>query len=296
MRIHDIPIRDPYVVPAPKEGLYYLFGSTDANIWGKGIGFDYYVSRDLSTWDGPTPAFRPDRNFWSEENFWAPEVHPYQGRYYLLATFKPKHNGHRGTAVLVADALGGPYRPYSAGPVTPKNWDALDGTLYVDNGGTPWMIFCHEWTQVQDGEICLMPLSSDLHHAQGPATLLFSGSAAPWSTPKKNTRFGEGEAFVTDGPYIHRDPDGTLVMLWSSFRQEQYALGMAISDSGEIHGPWRHRSLPLWDQDGGHGMTFQGFDGVPYLILHQPNQTPHERARLFTLWGTAASMTLRSVG
>ena len=42
MRISDIQIRDPFVVE--EDGAYYLFGSTDKNIWeGAGTGFDGYV-------------------------------------------------------------------------------------------------------------------------------------------------------------------------------------------------------------------------------------------------------------
>jgi hypothetical protein len=43
MRISDIQIRDPFVVL--EDNRYYLFGSTDKDIWkGSGIGFDVYIS------------------------------------------------------------------------------------------------------------------------------------------------------------------------------------------------------------------------------------------------------------
>ncbi|WP_263364595.1 hypothetical protein [Paenibacillus arenilitoris] len=38
LRREDIQIRDPFVLPVPKQKRYYLFGSTDRNIWGKGTG------------------------------------------------------------------------------------------------------------------------------------------------------------------------------------------------------------------------------------------------------------------
>jgi hypothetical protein len=54
MKLADIQMRDPYVLPLPKEGRYLLFGTTDKNIWsGPGTGFDCYSSRDLVNWDGP---------------------------------------------------------------------------------------------------------------------------------------------------------------------------------------------------------------------------------------------------
>ncbi|MEI7026802.1 family 43 glycosylhydrolase [Paenibacillus sp. y28] len=122
----EIQIRDPFVLPVEKEGTYYLFGSTDKNIWGPGTGFDAYVGTDLKQWEGPFPVFRPGEGFYSERNFWAPEVHEYKGRYYMLATFRRKDNQLLGTAVLVSDSLLGPYEPHSDGPVTPEDWCCLD--------------------------------------------------------------------------------------------------------------------------------------------------------------------------
>jgi len=296
LRSDQIQLRDPFVVTVFAEGRYYLFGSTDTNIWGPGYGFDCYTSQDLQEWEGPRPVFRPHPDFWSEENFWAPEVYAYRGRYYLLATFKVKATGRRGTGVLVADAIDGPYQPVSEGPVTPPHWDALDGSLYVDDEGSPWMIFCHEWTEIQDGTVCLTQLEPDLSRAVGEVSVLFAGSQGPWLTPKSNRRFPVGEAFVTDGPYLHRSESGTLVMLWSSFRHERYALGAATSPSGDIRGPWVHQSQPLYADDGGHGMIFRGLDGQFRLTLHQPNQTPWERPRFFRFieeWGAHGEFLCR---
>lgn len=70
-------------------------------------------------------------------------------------------------------------------------------------------------------------------------------------------------------------------MLWSSFGQEGYALGVARSLSGEVTGPWEHVSEPLFARDGGHGMLFRTFDGQLVLSLHRPNKGPLERTRLF---------------
>src|SRR5690554_4562248 len=111
----DIQIRDPFVLPMKSEGQYYLFGSTDKDIWkSKATGFDVYRSRDLEAWEGPYPAFRPPAGFWSDRNYWAPEVHEYRGRYYMFATFKAE-GVCRGTQILVADRPEGPYQPHSDG-------------------------------------------------------------------------------------------------------------------------------------------------------------------------------------
>lgn len=88
---------------------------------------------------------------------------------------------------------------------------------------------------------------------------------------------------VTDGPFLHRMSDGTLLMLWSSFGKGGYKLAVARSESGQITGPWKHESKPIYENDGGHGMIFRTFEGKLVLVLHQPNHGPDERPRLFTV-------------
>ncbi|PRZ16758.1 glycoside hydrolase family 43 protein [Nesterenkonia sandarakina] len=277
MQISDIQLRDPFVLPRAEEGSYWLFGSTDKDIWkGQATGFDCYRSQDLDTWEGPFPAFRPRPDFWSPTNYWAPEVHEYHGRFFMFATFgHPEPQVRRGTQILVADEIQGPYEPHSNGPVTPSDWECLDGTLHVEADGTPWMIFCHEWVQISDGAICALPLSGDLQRAAGEPVELFRASMAPWVDPVSSPRHGTG--YVTDGPYLHRTAEGDLLMLWASFRNRRYAQGVARSASGTIRGPWQQQEEPLFEADGGHGMIFKAFDGTLYLTLHSPNETPFER-------------------
>lgn len=288
MRLDEIQIRDPFVLPVEREGSYYLFGTTDRNAWkGPGTGFDCFRSSDLSEWQGPLAAFRPPDDFWASTQFWAPEVHLYRERYYMLASFKAPGR-RRGTQVLVSGHPAGPFQPWSDGPVTPAEWECLDGTLFLEADGRPWMVFCHEWLQAGDGTVAAIPLTADLRAAAGPEQVLFHASEAPWAQGLRGLNpadFDTGEPFdpdlpryVTDGPFLHRTRTGQLLMLWSSFGEKGYAMGLAQSDCGGIGGPWRQDPEPLWARDGGHGMFFRDFKGQLYVTLHQPNKSPHERA------------------
>lgn len=270
----DIHIRDPFVLPVASEQLYYLYGTRGSECWtDAAYGTDYYTSHDLQQWDGPYPAFQPPVGFWSDRNFWAPEVHAYNGRYYMFITFKAE-GVRRGTQILAADSPRGPFLPISDGPVTPRDWECLDGTFFVGRDSQPWMIFCHEWVQVGDGEICAVRLSDDLTAAAGQPHLLFRASEAPWAEEinSKNRR-----GYVTDGPTLHRLVSGELLLLWSSFRNGAYSVGVARSTSGDILGPWEQLPEPLYDADGGHCMVFRTFDGELRLAFHRPNPSPHER-------------------
>lgn len=270
----DIHIRDPFVLPILTEQRYYLYGTTGPQAWTNAAsGVDYYTSSNLQNWEGPFPAFRPPAGFWADRNFWAPEVHIYQGRYTMFASFKAE-GLCRGTQILQADGPQGPFLPLSEGPVTPRDWECLDGTLHVDASSQPWIVFCHEWVQVGDGEICAMRLSHDLTAAVETPRLLFRASEAPWAQ-EINSKGRKG--FVTDGPWLHRLASGELMMLWSSFGAGGYTVGIARSVSGEILGPWQQLPDPLYVGDGGHCMVFRAFDGQLHLALHRPNPSPDER-------------------
>lgn len=271
MKRSEINIRDPFVLVY--EGKYYLYGTRGATCWGPANGFDVYVSNDLENWDGPNVCFENDGSFWADRNYWAPEVYLYNGAFYMFASFKHP-SVRRGTAILKAESPLGPFVPHSDGCVTPADWECLDGTLYVSREGKPYMVFCHEWVQAGDGEVNAIPLTADLRAADGAPTLLFKASQATWCQEKHHSSGVEG--CVTDGPFLWRTENGTLLCLWASFSEGGYTEGVAVSDNGEIDGTFTQIE-PLFMDDGGHGMVFRALDGQLYLTLHSPNTSLEER-------------------
>ncbi|MFC5406101.1 glycoside hydrolase family 43 protein [Cohnella soli] len=272
MRLGEIHLRDPFVLSDESTGVYYLYGTIGQTAWGgQAIGFDAYTSRNLVDWEGPIPVFRPPSGFWADHHYWAPEVHLYQGSYYMFASFKADHRC-RATQILISNSPLGPFVPHGEGPVTPPDWECLDGTLYVDDEGMPWLVFCREWTQVKDGEMRAVRLSRDLDRALGEPVLLFKASDAHWPIEAE----GEGN-FVTDAPFLVRQDDGQLLMMWSSHGIEGYAIGIARSATGHIAGPWVQEPELLFEKDGGHGMLFRSMEGQLLLSMHRPNIHPYER-------------------
>jgi hypothetical protein len=286
LRASEIKIRDPFVLPVAAERVFYLYGTTDVQPWGgvPGAGFDTYRSSDLIHWEGPFPAFRPALDFWGKTCFWAPEVHPWRGRYYMFATFRGDGVA-QGTQILVADHPLGPFHPHSDRPVTPADCDCLDGTLHIAADGKPWMIFSRDWPQVTIGRYSALPLREDLRAADGEAIDLFSVNAAPWVRPPPWQQDREREnlppCFVADGAWPFRMSNGQLCVLFSSWTETGYATGIARSISGELRGPWTPDATPFFAENGGHAMMFAGFDGTHYLTLHQPNDPPPEHPRFF---------------
>ncbi|WP_255470757.1 glycoside hydrolase family 43 protein [Pseudarthrobacter sp. B4EP4b] len=295
LRLDDIRMRDPFILEA-SPGEFVLCGTTDENVWGgPATGFDCYTSGDLEHWNGPIAAFRPPEGFWADTQYWAPEVHSVNGRFFMLATFATSTGARpRGVAVLVSDHPTGPYEPWSDGPVTPASDPGLDGTLFVDDGAVPWLVYSRgaEGTPgkagISDGEMYALRLSQDLKAGVGEPILLFAASSAGWTRP---LRFPDGvqppeglnlakDPMFTDGPFLIRSPEGSLLMLWSSHGEAGYAMGIVESESGTITGPWIQNDRPLWSSNGGHGMILRTSKGHDYLVFHWPNNTPDERVKL----------------
>lgn len=273
MKFQDINIRDPFVLL--HENRYYMYGTRGSEAWTeKSTGLDAYVSDDLENWNEIKDIFLPPENFWADRNFWAPEVHFYKGNFYMFVSFKSETK-MRGTQILKAEKPEGPFLPHSDDPVTPAEWMCLDGTFVVDNG-KPYMIFCHEWVQVKDGEVWAIELSDDLKKPVGKPIYLFKASEPCWVDKSRET-------FVTDGPFAYRTEKGKLMLIWSSFYNHDYCQAMVYSDNGHIDGKWIHDDRLLFEKDGGHGMIFRTRENDLKLILHSPNENPLERPVIFDL-------------
>ena len=291
----DLLVRDPFIVGDRDAGEYFLYLQNQN--WRPAkeqpqLGVDIFVSRDLKTWKFYGPAFQLPAD--SKVSFvWAPEVHRFNGAYYLFATLTspastslPAPADHpdrrlplvrRGTWVFRADSPRGPFTPVKQGSLTPEDWLALDGTLWVEDG-KPFMVFCHDCTQTVDGTIEMVELKPDLSGTVGTPKTLFRATDAP------NALTNPEVDKITDGPFLYRSPtSGNLYMIWSTFLQDSngYTTLCARSASGKLAGPWVEHT-PIYTHDGGHGMIFTTLEGKTMMAIHQPNAGP-ERLKLLEI-------------
>ena len=304
LTLQDINIRDPFIMPVEKEGVYYMYASSSQTIDGQTYGgMVAYKSKDLKTWEGPIRVFDVPHDNWITGGVWAPEVHKYKNKYYLFATLNsdivwkaPKEGHpaytHRATQIFYANSPEGPFVAFdNKHPHTPLGEMCLDGTLWVEDE-TPYMIYCHEWVEMIDGTMELIELREDLSSSVGQPMRLFCASAAKWSTG--STRKDGSRTYVTDGCFLYRTKTGKLLMIWSSFKDGSYAIGIAESTTGKVIGPWRQQEKPLFDKHGGHGMIFRTFDGRLCLVLHAPNSpSGQERAHIFEIEDLGDTLQLK---
>ena len=266
-------LRDPFMLV--DDGVYYLYGTGVLNKDWDNTTWDCYVNDSGSLFGEwkKTEKLVYQKPAHAQKQFWAPEVHKYNGSYYMLASYYSSKTNHRGTSILKAPSPTGPFVEISDGHITPHDIDAIDGTFYVDKNNQPWLVFVHEWTCTNDniGRMAIAKLSDDLSRIISEPVEIFRADSPSWTNKR-----------VTDGCFMHRLSDGRLLMLWSNFEDNGYCIGIAHSQNGEVSGQWVHENAPLYKRndidhyDGGHGMIFSSGDEL-YLTFHTPNQTLYER-------------------
>ncbi len=261
IKTEDISMRDICILPDERTGTYYMIGMPCPQVSKQVIGC--YQSKDLENWGTADYIHLEDQ--W-EQN-WAPEIHEYNGSYYIFANlrFDINQGYYRGCYILKSDKPYSGYKMYS-GRVTPENWECLDGTLYVEDG-IPYMIYCREWTRMIDsnGEIYRVRLKDDLSGVYPGAEHI------RMFTARDHKSSNDG---ITDGCWMYTASNGDLVMFWSKYRDEKYMVITTRSKSGKIDGEWTHDTEPLWTDDGGHAMVFKDFEGNLKIAFHV-NSTKH---------------------
>lgn len=262
------------------DGVYYM-------PQGTGSGYSVAKSADLYTWSEQKTVFDASTctnpAFDGIGDYWAPELHEYQGKFYIFATYRSAATDHRGAAIFRSDTPDGEYELISDGHLQPEGWDSIDPTLYVDPDGNPWMVFVHEWTSMSDGigDMTAVRLSEDLTETVGEFYPLFKANEC---------RAYSGNT-VTDGPWIYEMPDGKLAMVWSG-TGKGYTTCVAYSENG-ILGPWEQADELLFADDtklpqgffehgGGHAMLFRDQNGDLRMSLHiLPTSTYSNRMPFF---------------
>ena len=271
MKIEDLRIRDPFLLA--DGGKYYLTGTFCGGKDGYAEIYCGDTTDEFYSLGHPIDA----AYLKGYTDFWAPELHKYEGKYYLIASLYREDLG-RGSMIFVSEHPGGGYVPLTGEYITPKGWGCLDATLFVKNG-IPYLYFSNEWltpiTNDGDGALFVARLSPDLKELVSEPKKIVSGKGCGFSVLK---RIGVHEGYVAEGPYVYEEGND-VVLLWSTFTETGYSVVQSRSETG-VFGEYGFEKF-LFTEDGGHCMVFKTFEGESLLVLHQPNETPFERLRYF---------------
>lgn len=249
--------------------------------WGEGPspGVRIAQSRDLKSWSKPEIVLKPAA--WYQQLFWAPEVFPHAGKYYLTfncpsggdAPIDPE-NRDQAVGLAVADNVMGPYRPLTPDRPLVKGNDA---TLFLDRDDR---VYLYHTTEIGGIEgIGCTPV--DLARAR---TI---GHTVSCIRARRRPGWEGGKNVGIEGPSVFKR-GSVYYMLYSGWGRG-YEVGYATARSPL--GPWiEYRGNPIfgaqdpdWTKDYsgiytqaknvpfgqvGHGSPFFGPDGRIWFACH----------------------------
>jgi arabinan endo-1,5-alpha-L-arabinosidase len=171
-----VVLGDPFVLR--HRGRFYLYGTNDGPPLADGRAIPAFVSDDLLHWTPLGGALEPADQ---SADHWAPEVLPWNGRFYMVVSFGDVER--RGHALWVADAD----RP--EGPFTlrarvsgPAEVFSIDGAWLLDDDGRLYLFRCLDFVADDDPPhgtgIVVQPMRDPLTPAGPPRVVLRAHS--PW--------------------------------------------------------------------------------------------------------------------
>lgn len=266
-------IRDPQIVR--HNGLYYMTG-TIPGFWPGSVspGVKLFSSPDLRNWKDE--GFLIDRKTipeaaWYRDRFWAPELHAWQGKWYLSFNARNESKEHphfHGCALAVADDIKGPYRMLTLDkPLVRGN----DLHIFVDDDNRTYAFW-------NGGYIFACEIDLEKGTLTGIPKKLFTKS------PEKTA----WDYIGIEGSYVWKH-NKRYYLFYSSWSRG-YEVGYATADS--VFGPWtknpgnpiygnvnprvlRRFRLPLPADyrkspflNCGHNAIFTGPDGNVWISAH----------------------------
>ena len=239
-------IGDPFVLP--DGGSYHVFAT------GAQIGFFHWNSEDLINFERDKAL---KKSPWVHSDYWAPEVYAWKGRYAMLYTGRWKKNRSLRIGIAFSDKPEGPFEDPLGEPLFDFGYAAIDGTLTVDDVGTPYLIYSRDCSEnyvngYHESHLYGVQVSEDLTGMVGDPVLL-TVPDAPWETASGEYRWNEGPAVLRHG--------GKYYLFYSAnyFASKQYGVGVAVADSPL--GPYvKQANNPVlrWSEDAGGRVTVSG--------------------------------------
>ena len=244
---------DPSIIRVGKD----YWATCTSSEWGP--QFPLLHSTDLVNWE-LTGAVFPHRPGWATENFWAPEISEFKGRYAVYYVGR-KRNGPLAVAVATADKPGGPYTDH--GPLVAQPAGSIDPAPATDENGVRYLL----WKEDGNSRNRPTPIWAQKLNDDGTRLL---------GEPRELIRNDAGwEGGLVEGPFVlHRNDWFYLFYSGNGCCGPgcNYALGVARSRS--LLGPWeKNPANPILDGNAtwkcpGHGSIVTDASGRCWLLYH----------------------------
>lgn len=276
MNVNELRVRDPFIFS--ENGMYYLIGTTGNDCWERGSDLSLYSSRDLTEFERVRTMVGKD-TLEGYTQIWAPELHRFRGRYYLILSLFREDKG-RGSMILVSPSLREDFVPLTGEYVTPPGWWCLDATLFVWKD-KPYLIFSNEWVRTVnrdgDGSLFVAELNEELTALVSAPEKIVSGKGCGFAVECTHSDGVKG--YIAEGPFAVEEK-GKIALYWSTIAKDGYCVAKSVAE--DIFGEYRFEKM-VFSRDGGHAMVFDDFSGERKITFHQPNASPFERMKVFGL-------------
>ena len=255
--ILNAPAQDPQVVWAA--GRYHYCESSDAGIF----------VRSATSLHGLAGAYRhriwaPARKGPCSRNIWAPELHAFEGRWYVYFAADDGRNENHRMWVLesTSSEVAGPYRLVRS--LETRGW-AIDGTAFTGRDGGRYFVWSG-WPGKTDGQQNLYLSKMASPTALTGEAVLISVPSQPWE------RMGMP---ICEGPQVLQRGGRTFIIYSASASWTgDYCLGMLVHEGGDplARGAWKKVGQVFARNDFGWGVGHCGFvtspDGEDWILYH----------------------------
>ena len=246
-------IGDPFILP--HKDRYYAFAT------GGGDRFFVWESRNLRAFGGQKTALSGVA--WASVDFWAPEVFEYQGRFVMIYSARRTSDHSLRVGIAFSNEPEGPYQDLGK-PLFDFGYAAIDGTLFVDEDGTPYLFYARDCSENQvlwrhESHIYGVRLNEELTAIEGESVFLTCPDLG-WEKHSGNWRWNEGPSV------LKHDSQYYLFYSANACSSKEYGVGYAVADDvlGNYRKPKDNRLLSYVEEEGnilvsgpGHNSFFQ---------------------------------------
>ena len=131
-------LRDPFAIE--RDGIYYVYGTgVDNDDWDNTVWTCYKNTSGRLDGEWVKVGAVAEMPEWATKNRWAPEVHLYNGEYYLFGSYYSEKTGRKGCAVFKSDSPEGPFKALLDRPLVNTfhhGAQPIDAHLFKDSDGT----------------------------------------------------------------------------------------------------------------------------------------------------------------
>lgn len=253
-------IGDPFILL--HNGTYYMYATSAKD------GFLLWTSENLCDWTEGGYCYKDSP--WGECDFWAPEVHERNGKFYLVYTARWKKNHSLRIGMAISDSPEGPFKDLKDEPLFDYGYAAIDATLFRD-GEKEYFYYVRDCSEnvvngVHTSEIYACGISEDYTALVGEPKKI--------SLPDLDWEHKSGPEWLwNEGPALLKR-EGKYYLNYSAncYATRDYSVGCSESDSPL--GPFVKYDAPIltYKQDvysgPGHNCFFVGKDGKLYTAFH----------------------------